>query len=164
MDVAVKLTPVILAPLIVAFDEAGLKVNPVLLGVTVYAPFASPEKLKLPDALAVVVALLVPLSVMVAPLPADAGLIVPERLQVCAATAKFTPVTFARFMFADCDKGVKLKPALPGVTVYGPLPSPEKVKLPDASAVAVALLVPLNVTVAPLPADGGLIIPERLQV
>jgi len=38
--VAVKLTPVTLAELIVAFWLAGVKLNPVLLGVTVYLPLA----------------------------------------------------------------------------------------------------------------------------
>jgi hypothetical protein len=161
---AVKLIPVTLATLMVAFDEEGLKVKPVLLGVIVYGPFASPEKLKLPDASAVVVALLVPLSVTVVPLPADEGLTVPERLQVWAVAVKVTPLTFAPLTVTARDKGLKLNPALLGVTVYGPLLSPEKLKLPDGSAVVVALLVPLSVTVAPLPPDAGPMVPERLQV
>jgi hypothetical protein len=41
-----------------------------MLGVTVYEPFASPEKLYVPEALAVFVAVDVPVSTIVAPLPA----------------------------------------------------------------------------------------------
>jgi len=41
---------------------------------------AKPVKLKAPELLAVVVALAVPLSVTVAPLPPAAGLIVPEMV------------------------------------------------------------------------------------
>ena len=53
-------------------------------------------KLKLPEAFAVAVAVDAPVSVTVAPLPADEGVIVPEIVQVCWAVAvKFTPVTFA---------------------------------------------------------------------
>ena len=36
--------------------------------------------------------------------------------------------------------------------------------MPEASAVTVAIEVPVRVTVAPLPADEGLIAPESVQV
>jgi hypothetical protein len=42
--VAVKFTAVALAPLIVTARFTGLKVKPVLLGVTVYEPLARPVK------------------------------------------------------------------------------------------------------------------------
>lgn len=42
--------------------------------------------------------------------------------------------------------------------------SPVNVKLPDASAVTVALAARLNVTVAPAPPVTGLIAPEMLKV
>jgi hypothetical protein len=51
-----------------------------------------------------------------------------------------------------------------GVTVYVPLPSEVKLKLPDASAVVVKLPAPLRVTVAPAPAEAGLIVPEMVYV
>jgi hypothetical protein len=44
------------------------------------------------------------------------------------------------------------------------LASPVNVKFPDASAVVVALAVPLNVSVAPLPLAAGLTVPEMLHV
>jgi hypothetical protein len=43
--VAVKLTPVTLAVVIVADCAAGLNVNPAWLGVTAYVPSANPVKL-----------------------------------------------------------------------------------------------------------------------
>lgn len=52
------------------------------LGVTVYVPLANPLKVKLPELLAVVVALAAPLNVRVAPLPPVTGLIDPEMLYV----------------------------------------------------------------------------------
>ena len=49
----------------------------------------------MPEAFAVAVAVDAPVSVTVAPLPADRGVIVPEIVQVCWAVAvKFTPVIF----------------------------------------------------------------------
>jgi hypothetical protein len=39
-----------------------------------------------------------------------------------------------------------------------------KLKLPEPSAVVVAVAAPLNATVAPPPAETGLIVPEMLQV
>ena len=69
---------------------------------------ASPEKLKLPEASAVVVAFAAPVSVTVAPLPAAAGLTVPEMLQVAAWAVKLTPVTFVAFTVAVWLVGEKV--------------------------------------------------------
>jgi hypothetical protein len=41
-----------------------------------------------------------PLNVTVAPLPPATGLIVPEMLNVCAVSLKFTPVTLAPLIVA----------------------------------------------------------------
>jgi hypothetical protein len=119
-----KFTPVRLALLTVAPRLAGVKVKPDLLGVTVYAPLASPENVKVPVELAVVVADPAPLSVTVAALP-PRPLIVPEMLYV--TVAKFTPVTLALLTVALELAGVKAKPLLLGVTVYAPLTKPENV-------------------------------------
>ena len=54
--------------------------KPGLLGESVYVPLAKPVNVKLPELLAVVVALAAPLSVTVAPLPPAEGVIVPEML------------------------------------------------------------------------------------
>jgi hypothetical protein len=78
--VAVKLIPVTLAPFIVAFWLVGLKVYPVLLGVTAYVPFARPVNAYAPELSVVVVAVAAPLSATVAPLPPVVGEIVPEML------------------------------------------------------------------------------------
>ena len=77
---------------------------------------------------------------------------------------KLIPETLALFTFAGCDAGVKLKPALLGVTVYAPFDRPETVKLPEPSATVLAVAAPVNATVAPLPAAAGEMTPERLQV
>jgi len=76
--VAVKLMLLTLLPLTVTVWEVGLKLNPVLLGVTVYEPFTKLEKEYAPELLAVVVAEPAPPRVTVAPLPPLVGLIVPE--------------------------------------------------------------------------------------
>jgi hypothetical protein len=57
-------------------------------------------KLKLPEASAVVVKVAAPLRVSVAPVPAEAGLMVPEMLNVgaTALAVKLTPVTLALLM------------------------------------------------------------------
>jgi hypothetical protein len=60
--------------------------------VTVYAPLANPVNVYAPELLAVVVALAVPPSVTVVPLPPVDGLIVPEMLYVCGVAVKFNPV------------------------------------------------------------------------
>jgi len=67
-----------------------------------------------------VVAAAVPLNVTVAPLPAAAGLIVPERVKVCAVAVKFTPVTLALETVAFLLPGLNVNPAWLGVTVYVP--------------------------------------------
>jgi hypothetical protein len=48
-----------------------------------------------PVAFAVVVAFVVPLNTTVAPLPPAVGLIVPEIVNVCAESVKFTAVALA---------------------------------------------------------------------
>ena len=57
--------------------------KPALVGVTVYEPFASPLKIKWPDASAVVVAVVAPVSATVAPGP-PGPLMVPPILYVRA--------------------------------------------------------------------------------
>ena len=59
----------------------------------VYDPFAKPENVYAPEALAVVVAVEVPVSAMVAPLP-DVPT-PPVMVQVCAVAVKVAAVTFA---------------------------------------------------------------------
>jgi hypothetical protein len=78
--VAVKVTPVTLPPLTVTVCEVGVKLTRFLLGVTVYVPFCTLEKVKLPEVSAVTVAIIfVPCKrVMVAPDPKDPGVIEPE--------------------------------------------------------------------------------------
>jgi hypothetical protein len=82
--VAAKFNPVMLADVIVAVCVLGLNVNPALLGVTAYVPAANPPKLYAPELLALVVALVAPLKVTVAPLPPVAGVTAPEIPKVCA--------------------------------------------------------------------------------
>jgi hypothetical protein len=67
-------------------------------------------KLKLPDASAVVVKLAAPLSVTVAPAPVEAGLMVPEMLNVgvAAVATKLTAVTLALLMVTAWLLGLKL--------------------------------------------------------
>jgi hypothetical protein len=115
--VAVKFTPVTLAPFTVAFVLVGLNVKPVWLGVTAYVPFASPLNVYAPELFAVVVVLAPPLSVTVAPLPPAVGLIVPEMLNVCAVAVKFTPVTFAPLTVAFRLAGANVNPVWLGVSV-----------------------------------------------
>jgi hypothetical protein len=91
--VVVKLPAVTFAPLTITATLAGLNVKPVKLGVMVYDPFASPGKVYAPEALAVVVAVAVPVNPMVAPLP-DVPT-PPVIVQVCAIAVKLTAVTFA---------------------------------------------------------------------
>ncbi len=64
-----------------------------------------------PKLLAVVVALVAPVSATVAPLPPAVGLIVPEMLKVCAVSVKFTPVTLAPLIAILWLFGVNVKPA-----------------------------------------------------
>src|SRR4051794_20348537 len=124
VPVDVKLIPERLAPLTVTFWLTGVKLNPALLGVTVYEPFAKPVKLYTPEALAVTVAVDVPVSVMVAALP-PAPLMVPPILKVCNAELKFA-VWLAPLSVTFCAAGVKTNPALLGVTVYAPFARPVK--------------------------------------
>src|SRR5579863_6845210 len=101
--VAVKLIPVRLAPLTVTAWLVGLNVNPLLPGLTVYAPFTKFAKLKFPDASAVVVAVACPLNVTVAPLPPAAGLMVPEMVQVATEVAvKLIPLALAPLITTVC--------------------------------------------------------------
>jgi hypothetical protein len=69
--------------------------------------------------LVVVVAPAAPLNNTVAPLPPLVGVIVPEIVNVegaCAVAVKFTPVTLAVVIVADCVVGLKLNPLWLGVT------------------------------------------------
>jgi len=115
--VAVKVTPVTLAPLTVTGWLVGLNANPVLFGVIVYEPFAKPVKLKLPELSAVAVPLDVPLRVNNVPVPDADGLTVPEILHVCAVAVKATPVVLAPLIVTAWLVGLNVNPALLGVTV-----------------------------------------------
>ena len=71
-----------------------------------------------------------PLSITAAPLPAEAGLIVPDKVKVgpfCAAATKFTPVKSLLVITAAWVVGLKPKPEALGVTAYVPAARPEKV-------------------------------------
>ena len=116
---AVKLTPVTFAVLIVADALVGVNVNPLWLGVMAYVPFASPLKVKAPDAFAVVVWLAAPLRVSVVPDP-PVPLTVPVIVNVCGATAvaaKLALVTFAVEIVSASEPGLNVKPVWLGVTV-----------------------------------------------
>ena len=76
--VAVKSTPVTSPPLTDTLRLAGVNVKPLLAGVTRYAPFARPAKLKEPPALAVVFATAAPPRFTDAPAPSAAGLMTPD--------------------------------------------------------------------------------------
>jgi len=147
--VAVKLPAVAFAPLTVTAILAGLKIKPVRLGVMVYAPFARPENVYAPEALAVVVAIAVPVNAMVAPLPEVPT--PPVMVQVCAVAVKLPAVTFAPLTVTVRLAGLNVKPLKLGVIVYDPFASPGKVYAPEALAVVVAVDVPDNAMVAPLP-------------
>ena len=97
---------------------AALNVNPLLLGVTVYDPFANPVKLYPPEPFAVVVAEDVPLNVTVAPFP-PLPLIVPEIVNVCGTAVDATApnVTFAPLTVAFILVGLNVKPLLLARTV-----------------------------------------------
>ena len=66
-DVAMKLTPVIFVATMVSFREAGVKVIPADVGVTVYGPAVRPAKEYVPSEADVVDAEAVPERVTVAP-------------------------------------------------------------------------------------------------
>jgi len=106
--------------------EVGVKLIPGSSGVTVYVPGATPVKLYLPLA-AVVTAMVVPfwLKVTVAPLPSDAGVMVPETVYVAAAL-KAETVTGPSLTVTLREVGVKLIPGSFGVTVYVPGATPVK--------------------------------------
>ena len=80
---------------------------------------ASPVKVYVPEALAVVAAEVVPLRVRVVPEPPE-PLTVPEIEKVCGASAvavKFAPVILAVVMVSAREVGLKVKPVWLGVTV-----------------------------------------------
>ena len=83
------------APFTVAGRFGGVNEKPLLIGVTVYEPFANPENVYPPEAFAVTVAVDVPIRLTVAPLP-PVPLIVPVIVKVCAMELKFA-VAFAPF-------------------------------------------------------------------
>jgi hypothetical protein len=78
---------VLFAPLIVTAWLAGVIINPVLLGVTVYEPLAKPLKVYAPEKFVVVVAVAAPVSLTVAP-EAPVPLMVPVMVKVCTAELK----------------------------------------------------------------------------
>jgi hypothetical protein len=80
-----------------------------------------------PKLSAVLIALAVPLSATVAPLPPAVGLIVPETVKVCAVSVKFTPVTLLPLIAVLWLLGVNVKPVRLGATVYVPFGSPVNV-------------------------------------
>lgn len=93
----------------------GEKVDPDLLGVTVYEPFANPLKLYVPDEFVVVAAVAAPDSLTVAP-EAPGPVMVPVMVKVCTAELKLA-VLLAPFTVTDWLGGVKTKPALLGATI-----------------------------------------------
>jgi hypothetical protein len=66
-------------------------------------------------------------------------------------TLKLASVTLAPKTVAIVFVGTKIIPTRDGVRLYEPFVSPAKLKFPEASATAVALDVPVNITVAPTP-------------
>jgi hypothetical protein len=108
-------------------------------------------KLYVPVLLAVVEAVLAPLSATVAPAPPE---MVPEIVYVAvlAVAVKVTPATLAPLTVTLLLVGVIAYPVLLAVTVYVPFGT-VKLKLPEASAVVVEVAPPDNVNVAPLPPE-----------
>ena len=107
-----------------------------------------------------------PLSITAAPLPAEAGLIVPERVKVgpfCTAATKFTPATSLLVITAACVVGLKPKPVALGVTAYVPADKPEKLYVPLLLAVVVAVAAPLNDKVV-VTLGAGFTVPEMAKV
>ena len=78
---------------------------------------ARPGIVKLPDESAVTMAVPAPLRETVAPLPNDAGVIVPEIEKVCCVSLKFMPVTSPDETVTFCEAGVNVNPDLVGVAV-----------------------------------------------
>jgi hypothetical protein len=72
--------------------------------------------------LAVVVAVEVPVSAMVAPLPEAPTL--PVIVHVCCVAVKAAAVTFAPLTVTATLAGLKVYPLLVGVTVYDPFANP----------------------------------------
>ena len=96
----------------------------------------------------------------VVPLPLAAGLTVPETVKVgIGATVKSMAATLAPLIVTVRLDGVKMKPVLDGVTVYEPLGSVLKENAPAPSAIAVALVGPVSVSVVPLPLAAGVTVP-----
>ena len=77
--------PVTFAEFTVTLALAGLNVKPLLVGVTVYVPFATLLKLKFPDASATAEPVPAPLRVSVVPVPFAAGLTVPDTDAIVVA-------------------------------------------------------------------------------
>jgi hypothetical protein len=96
--VALNVTPVMLALATVTVDCVGEKAKLIFEGVTVYVPFASPLKLKLPDESVSVDAVTAPASAIVTPEPVLDGVTVPLIEYVVPVDddpVKFTPVELA---------------------------------------------------------------------
>src|SRR5260370_14423245 len=83
---AAKLMPVTFAPFTVTAALAGLKVNPVFVGVTVWLAVCTPEQLSFLDGVGGVLAVTNPLSATGTP---GVPLIVPANLPVGADATKF---------------------------------------------------------------------------
>ena len=117
-DEAVKFTPVTLALDTLTRWETGLKVSVLLLGVTVYEPFAKDDNVKFPLELVVVEALDVPVKETRASAPSELGVIVPlmEYVVGFLVTVKLTPLTFALLMVTDWVVGENVYPLSLGVT------------------------------------------------
>jgi hypothetical protein len=75
----------------------------------------------LPELSAVVVAVEAPPRVTVAALPAVAGLIDPEIVQLADAAVKLIPLASLVVRLTCWLAGLNVKPVLLGVTVYEPL-------------------------------------------
>jgi hypothetical protein len=116
-------------------------------------------KEKTPDVFAVTVAVAAPVNFTVAPDPPD-PLIVPVTVKVCVELK--LAVLLAPLIVTAWLVGVKTKLALVGVTVYEPFGT-EKLYTPDAFAVVVTIVAPVNVTVAPDP-PVPLIVPLIVKV
>src|SRR6185503_13482720 len=98
-----------------------------------------------------------------APLPADAGVIVPDMVYFAATAVKSTPVSLAPATVRVTEDGVKIWPLLLGVTTYDPFGTLAKLKFPRLSVTAVALAGPLSVTVAPVLPYEGATVPDSVH-
>lgn len=79
---ALKFAPVILAAVTVPRRPDGEKLNPLLLGMTVYVPLERLLNVKFPLLSVIVVRFAAPLRVSITPLLLAGGLIVPEMLNL----------------------------------------------------------------------------------